>query len=54
MNARKVSYSVSADMVAAKAEQLGVTVEELIADPIKAQLGIDLDELLARFNDQTG
>lgn len=49
MNARKISYPVSVSEVASKAEQLGVTVEELIADPFKAQFGMTIDELAARF-----
>jgi len=46
---RKLSAAVSAEEVAAKAEQLGVTVEELLADPFKAQYGITIDELFARW-----
>jgi len=42
---RKAAMTVSAEMVAAKAAQLGVTVGELLADPFRAEFGVTVDEL---------
>ena len=50
MDAREISYPVTADEITAKAEQLGVTVAELVDDPFKAQFGVSFDELMDKFN----
>lgn len=50
----KMCRYVSMEEVQAKAERLGVSVSELIADSFKAEYGLSIDEIFASFNCEWG